>query len=74
MDTGRLRRSIRVLDEDRGLYVVAETDYAIYVERGTRFTRAQPFMLPALRAARSRMLEAFVREMGRRLGVAVRGL
>lgn len=52
VDTGRLRASISYrlgIDMD-GVYAVIGTDvhYAKYVEFGTRFMRAQPFLRPAL--------------------------
>lgn len=48
--TGTLRRSIRLDIEDQGLTaaVSANTDYAAYVEYGTRFMAAQPYLRPAL--------------------------
>lgn len=55
VDTGRLRSSIsHDLDRDgRGLvgFVGTNVEYAIFVELGTRFMRAQPYLRPALRAA-----------------------
>lgn len=56
VDTGRLRASItHDLSEDvRGLFAQVGTDveYAKYVELGTSRMSAQPFLRPALRAAR----------------------
>jgi len=56
VDTGRLRASIThsIERDGRGLvgFVGSNVDYAIYQELGTRFQRAQPFLRPALRAAR----------------------
>lgn len=53
VDTGRLRSSITwSLEQDgRGLYALVGTNvvYAAYVEFGTRFMAAQPFLRPALR-------------------------
>lgn len=55
VDTGRLRSSLtRSLERDsRGLvaFVGTNVEYARYVEFGTRYTRAQSFLRPALRAA-----------------------
>lgn len=56
VDTGRLRSSLtheRGRDE-KGLVarVGTNVDYAIFVELGTRHTRAQPYLRPALGAAR----------------------
>lgn len=54
VDTGRLRSSIswRLEQEQGGLaaYVGTVTEYAPFVELGTRFMSARPFLLPALRA------------------------
>lgn len=54
VDTGRLRSSIsHQLASDGGLVARIGTDveYAPYVELGTRFMSAQPFLRPALSAA-----------------------
>lgn len=50
VDTGTLRRSIRLDIEDGGMTAIvsANTEYAEYVERGTRFMAAQPYLHPAL--------------------------
>ncbi len=50
--TGDLKRSIQLTIEDGGMTarVRAGMDYAPYVEWGTRYMAAQPFMRPALRA------------------------
>lgn len=50
VDTGTLRRSIRLDIQDGGMTaeVSANTDYAAYVEYGTRFAAAQPYLRPAL--------------------------
>ena len=50
VDTGTLRRSIGLSIEDSGLTAKSEATvhYAGYVELGTRFMAAQPYMKPAL--------------------------
>jgi HK97 gp10 family phage protein len=52
VDTGRLRSSItrEVGRDGRGLYATVGTnvEYAPYVELGTRFMGARPFLRPAL--------------------------
>ena len=50
VDTGTLKRSIGLEIEDGGLTadVKATAHYAAYVELGTRFMNAQPYMEPAL--------------------------
>lgn len=51
VDTGNLQREIRMGKASDGGFTVevdANADYSGYVEYGTRFMRAQPFMQPAL--------------------------
>lgn len=45
---GRLRQSINVRKITGGYRVASNVRYAPFVEFGTRFMRAQPFMRPAL--------------------------
>ena len=45
--TGRLRASV----VPSGSRVLSDCPYAAYVELGTRFAPAQPFLLPSARAA-----------------------
>lgn len=56
VDTGRLRSSIthRLAHDSRGLYALVGSNvvYAPFVELGTRHMAAQPFLRPALKAAR----------------------
>ncbi|MDI9497259.1 MAG: HK97 gp10 family phage protein [Bacillota bacterium] len=49
VDTGFLKRSIQIRIFDGGMTgaVQAYADYAGYVEYGTRFMEAQPYMRPA---------------------------
>ena len=51
VDTGFMKRSITMRIDISGLagYIVAGADYSPYVEIGTRYMSAQPFMLPAAR-------------------------
>lgn len=48
--TGATKRSIKLEIKDGGFVakVEASTDYSGYLEKGTRFMDAQPFMKPAL--------------------------
>ena len=50
VDTGTLKRSIGLEIKDSGLTAVSgpTVHYGEYVERGTRFMEAQPYMKPAL--------------------------
>ena len=66
VDTGKLRASIRLIQK----YTVGSTvRYAGYVEQGTRYMRAQPYMEPArddvMRTLPTIQREAF-REAARR--------
>lgn len=49
VDTGHLKRSIGLEIRDAGLTAEVEptADYAPYVELGTRFMKAQPYLKPA---------------------------
>lgn len=49
IDTGHLRDSIMIDERDHGLTteVAATAEYSAYVEYGTRFMNAQPYMRPA---------------------------
>ena len=50
VDTGTLQRSIRLDLKDEGMTaeVSANTEYAAYLEYGTRFMAARPYLRPAL--------------------------
>lgn len=62
VDTGEMRSKI----EETKSGVVARADHSKYVEFGTRFMRAQPFMRPALARAGAG-LEQYFGGMGVRL-------
>jgi len=62
VDTGWLRWNIRAKHKRRWSYelrattvgrTVGSDQYAVYVELGTRFTRAQPYLRPAAMQGRS---------------------
>jgi HK97 gp10 family phage protein len=56
VDTGNLRASIGASSEGPLSWVVrASAHYAVYVEMGTRYMAAQPFMRPAVERARARL-------------------
>ena len=63
VDTGTLKRSIQLEIMDGGLTAVSEAkaEYAPYVEWGTRFMDAQPYMKPAFYVQK----EQFKRDMDR---------
>lgn len=53
VDTGFLKNSIQVVAiNDLNAIVSVGAEYGINVELGTRFQRAQPFMMPAVTAAK----------------------
>jgi HK97 gp10 family phage protein len=66
--TGRLRDSInsRMTGRTTGS-ISADTPYAAYVEYGTRFMAARPFLRPAMEQQRPRYL-ADLADLERRLG------
>lgn len=51
VDTHVLQESIHQEVDEKGGRLVASTDYAVYVEQGTRFMPAQPFLRPAVYTA-----------------------
>ena len=60
--TGFLRDSIfhDIIPNNLGFDFGAKADYAEYVEFGTRFQRARPFIRPALDANQGRLLDAIL--------------
>lgn len=62
IDTGNLRGSHYFKKVAPATYEVgASAAYTIYVELGTRFMRAQPFLIPAWTAGRFRLMQALSR-------------
>lgn len=63
VDTGTLKRSIGLDISDGGLTAESKAgaEYAPYVEWGTRFMEAQPYMRPAFQEQK----EQFIRDMDR---------
>ena len=59
--TGELKRSIGLSIKDGGMAAVVTpaTDYAEYVEYGTRFMESQPFLRPAL----GEQKQTFIKEL-----------
>lgn len=53
VDSGRLKRSGKVVETDDGFEVVYDAPYAAYVEHGTINSPAQPFLTPAATRRRS---------------------
>ena len=64
--TGNLRRSIGLSLQDGGMTaVVAPTaHYGVYVEKGTRFMGAQPYLEPALEAQGQQFLSDLKKVVG----------
>lgn len=48
VDTGRLRDSIEHEVQGDAVRVGTNVEYAVYVEEGTRYMNAEPFLRPAL--------------------------
>ena len=76
VDTGNLRQSIKsskAKERDGNVQVVIEADaqnargerYAGYVELGTSRNRAQPFLMPAVRAAQRDYLPRLKKQLNR---------
>jgi len=65
VDTGYNRASIHAERASNGLSgrVVAEAAYAIHLEEGTKYMRAQPFLGPALQKNRQAFVNA-IRKAG----------
>lgn len=54
VETGRLRDSLDYEVRGATLNVGTNVDYAVYVEEGTRYMNAEPFLRPALYRVRGR--------------------
>jgi HK97 gp10 family phage protein len=66
VDTGYLKASIEVLKKvsgSSGYFVNVYADYAVFVEFGTRYQRAQPYLTPAANLARINMVAKATREL-----------
>lgn len=65
VDTGNLRRSISLSVKDGGMTaeVTATADYSAYVEYGTRYMEAQPYMQPAFNVQKEIFLNDLRRVM-----------
>lgn len=68
VDTGRLKRSytfvIRMLGKLRAVaYVGTNVEYSIFVERGTKFMKAQPHLSPALKESISDIKRIFAKSI-----------
>ena len=48
VDTGRLRNSISHASTEDTAYVGTNVEYAVYVEMGTKNTKSQPYLRPAV--------------------------
>jgi len=59
VDTGFLKRSLTVAMEEDGMTgrVKATADYAGYVEKGTRFMAAKPYLEPSLNEVKPGFLD-----------------
>lgn len=59
IDTGNMKGSIRMELENNGLSVEVSprTEYDVYVEKGTRFQHARPFIGPAYRKQKVKFIQ-----------------
>lgn len=48
VDTGRLRNSISHAAKEQTVYIGTNVEYAVYVEMGTKNTKSQPYLRPAI--------------------------
>lgn len=66
VDTGALRRSIRLSLENGNLKAVVKTNvpYAKFVEYGTIRQKAQPYMRPSLRVQKAKFVKAIKNAIG----------
>lgn len=48
VDTGRLRNSISHAAKEQTVYIGTNVEYAVYVEMGTKNTKSQPYLRPAV--------------------------
>jgi HK97 gp10 family phage protein len=51
IDSGNLHNNIRPEVNSEGMFVVADTEYAAFVEQGTSKMAAQPYLRPAMTTA-----------------------
>ena len=63
--TGKLRNSIKVKVKDNSGEVYSDVPYAGYVENGTAFMKAHPFMKPARDAVAKNMKSTFLKELNK---------
>ena len=66
VDTGHLKSQIFVIESTTGINefaVVADTEYAGYVEYGTSKMAPQPYLRPAIEAYANELKSDFVREL-----------
>lgn len=68
VDTGNLRRSIQLSIKDNGMTaeVAAAAEYSAYVEYGTRFMNAQPYVKPAFNEQKDIFINDLKKAMNRR--------
>lgn len=69
IDTGKLRQSIKSERVDNKTYRIRANatglaPYAPFIEFGTRFMRAQPFLFPAFFSGRKRFINALDKLLG----------
>ena len=66
VDTGNLRGSIsHRLASDVEVQIGSDVEYAIYIEKGTSRTKAQPYLTPAVENNINEIRKIFERHIGR---------
>ena len=59
VDTGEMRDKINYEIDNGVLYIKADADHSLFVEMGTRYMPAQPFMTPAIREVQRELPSMF---------------
>ncbi|SDY23140.1 HK97-gp10 family putative phage morphogenesis protein [Thermoactinomyces sp. DSM 45892] len=67
VDTGRLRSSYRhrVNSGKKNVTIGTDVQYAIFVEKGTRHTRSQPHLTPAIEENQAQIQKIIATQLGR---------
>lgn len=63
VDTGLLKNSLTYKVEDNSAYIGTNVFYAPYVEFGTKYQRAQPFLAPAISENKDKIIQIIKREL-----------
>ena len=65
VDTGNLRSSIdhKVDNTEKSVTIGTNVEYAIYVKKGTRYQRSQPYLTPAIEQNQNNIKRIFEEEL-----------